>query len=96
MVSQTSDWLSYLTTWGPPGVVLGMILTGILEPKRVRTGLEEDRDNWRTAFETERAAHALTREALAAANERAGAALESANTMTRLLELGGHPKALGR
>lgn len=84
------DWLSYLLQWGPGGVVLGLVITGILEPKRVRQNLETDRNSWKDAFETERSAHQVTRDALAAANARAEAAVESAQTMTKLLESLGH------
>lgn len=93
--SGNTDWLSIVLTWGPPGVVLAMIMLGLLVTKRERVALENDRDNWRGAFDTERAAHVLTREALAEANVRASAALESANTMTRILEAGGHSRTPG-
>lgn len=89
------DWITILLTWGPAGVVLAMVLLGIIEPKRVRVSLEKERDDWKTAFETERSAHQLTREALAAANARGDAALESSTTMTKLLESLGHLRAGG-
>lgn len=85
-----TDWLSYLLTWGPGGVVLVLVLLGILEPKRVREGLEKDRNDWKTAFDTERAAHQLTREALATANARGEAAVESTQALTQMLDRLGH------
>lgn len=91
-----ADWVSIVLTWGPGGVFASLLLSGILEPKRVRVGLEKDRDDWRGAYETERAAHVVTREALSAANARGEVALTSAQSLTRMLEALGHPPASGR
>jgi hypothetical protein len=85
-----SNWLDWVATWGPGGVLVVLILTGVLEPKRVRTSLEAERNAWKAAFEKEQDAHVVTREALAAAEARGVAAIESAKTLTQLLEAIGH------
>lgn len=54
------------------------------------TALTAEKDNWRTAFEQERAAHQVTREQLAKAEERGDVATEQGKTMTRLLQELGH------
>lgn len=82
----TPDILSILLTWGPGGVVLALILTGQLEPKRFREMIASDRDSWKAAFDKEQEAHQLTRMALAKAEERAEASLEAARTTAQLLE----------
>lgn len=91
------DWISQLLTWGPPGVVIVLLLTGVLEPKRAVTRLEaqlgaKDAEiaHWRTAFESEQTAHQRTRDALAAANERAAVAVENGRTTALLLQQRGH------
>ena len=80
------DLVSILVTWGPGGVVLALILTGQLEPKRFREMIASDRDSWKEAFSKEQEAHQLTRLALAKAEERAEASLEAAKTTAQLLE----------
>lgn len=89
------DWVTAIASWGPAGVLVVLLLTGIVEPKWSRIRMEKDRDDWKQAFDTEREAHGVTRDALSAANARAEAALESANTMTRILEQAGHRPAPG-
>jgi hypothetical protein len=85
-VPTPNDLLSILVTWGPGGIVLGLILTGQLEPKRFRELVSQDRDSWKDAFVKEQEAHQLTRQALAKAEERADASLEAAKTTAQLLE----------
>lgn len=91
------DWISQVITWGPPGVVVVLLLTGVLEPKRAITRLEgelakKDAEvaHWRSAFEAEQTAHQRTRDALAAANERAAVAVENGRTTALMLQRGGH------
>jgi hypothetical protein len=55
-------------------VFVGGKLHAFSEPDHVTA----DKDQWREAYEEERAAHQATREALAVTNERAGAAVGSA------------------
>lgn len=87
------DLTSILLTWGPGGVVLVLILTGQLEPKRFREMISSDRDSWKEAFVKEQEAHQLTRVALAKAEERAEASLEAAKTTAQLLEELDHRRA---
>lgn len=82
----SNDLLSILLTWGPGGVVLILVLSGQLEPKRFREMIATDRDSWKKAFEKEQEAHQLTRVALARAEERAEASLEAAKTTAQLLD----------
>lgn len=88
----STDLVSTLITWGPGGVVLGLIILGVLEPSRFRKMVETDRDSWKSAFSNEQEAHQLTRVALAKAEERAEAALETARTTASLLEELNHRK----
>lgn len=91
-----NDLLSILLTWGPGGIVLGLVLTGQLEPKRFREMISSDRDAWKEAFEKEQEAHQITRMALAKAEERADVAVEAAKTTTHLLEELDHRKNQSR
>jgi hypothetical protein len=90
-----SDWVAWLSNLGTAGIVLVLLMTGVLETKRARLALEADRDAWRKAFESEQASHQVTREALAASDARGSAAIESAKTLTTLLEGLGHERARG-
>ena len=81
------DAVSYLLGFGPLGIGIVLYQLGLIVPKPILTASQKREDQWRTAFEDERAAHALTREALAVANNRAEAAVEAARVTTKLLEI---------
>jgi chitodextrinase len=100
--SSSPDWVSQVLTWGPPGVMLVLLLTGVIEPKRAVTKAEEqtaksdaETARWRSLFEAEQTAHQTTREALAVANERAAVAVENGKTSASILERLGHHAAQG-
>jgi hypothetical protein len=82
----TIDFVSILVTWGPGGIILALVVTGVLDTKRPREMAEADRDSWKAAFAKEQEAHQKTRDALSKAEERAEAATEAARTTTSLLE----------
>jgi hypothetical protein len=92
------DWVGQLIQWGPAGVFLALLLTGVIEPKRAVTKAEAqtikadaEAARWRSLFESEQTAHVKTREALAVANERATVAIENGKTTAMLLQRYGHP-----
>lgn len=84
------DFVSTIIQWGPPGVVLVLLLTGMLITKGAHEQMKADRDEWRGAYEKERDAHAATRDALADASRAAAAAVETSRTATGLLSHLGH------
>ena len=90
------DILSILVTWGPGGVILVLVLTGVLEPKKISSIISADRDSWKEAFVKEQEAHQKTRDALAKAEERAEASLAAAQTTADLLEELGHRRNKAR
>ncbi|MFD8685380.1 hypothetical protein [Streptomyces sp. NPDC059651] len=78
--------------YGVVGLIVVLLIFGILVPKYVMAGLMAEKDNWRSAFEQERAAHQVTREQLAKAEERGDVATEQGRAMNALLlELGHRP-----
>ena len=90
------DLTSFLN-YGVLGIVVLLLILGLLVPKAVLARADEetkkanaDRDAWKTAFDTERQAHTLTREALVRAEERGEAALEVQKTTLALLAELGH------
>lgn len=85
-----SDPVGALLQYGPLGLFLALILTGVLVTKAQYLALKEERDNWRKAFETEQAAHQGSRDALIEANGRAEAAVEAAKVTAGLLRDLGH------
>jgi uncharacterized membrane protein len=76
--------------YGVVGLIVVLLIWGVLVPKYVMNALTAEKDNWRTAFEQERAAHQVTREQLAAAQASADVANEQGQAMVRLLEEFGH------
>lgn len=91
-----SNLISPLLQYGVLGLVLVFVVLGILVPRYVMTNLLAEKDSWRQAFEKERDAHELTRQALAKAEERGDVAIEQGKTLTRLLEDLGHRPELHR
>ncbi|MGW0854188.1 hypothetical protein [Streptomyces sp. NPDC002690] len=80
--------------YGIVGLIVVLLIFGILVPRYVMAALTAEKDNWRTAFEQERAAHQVTREQLAKAEERGDVATEQGRAMnTLLIELGHRPHA---
>ncbi|MER6748044.1 hypothetical protein ACFW6C_09295 [Streptomyces fungicidicus] len=82
--------LGSFVQYGMVGVFALLMVLGVVVPKWAMTALTAEKDNWRTAFEQERAAHQVTREQLAKAEERGDVATEQGKTMTRLLQELGH------
>lgn len=87
------DWAATLLQWGPPGVVIALLLSGVLITKGNHDDVKAERDRWRAAYEKECAAHDETRKALVEAGQAAAAAVETARTTTGLLSHLGHPPA---
>ena len=90
------DIVSQVLQWGPPGIVIALILTGVLVTKGQLAQMKQDRDDWRAAYELERAAHAETRSALADSTKTAAASLEVAKTTQVLLTNLGHIAGSGK
>jgi hypothetical protein len=85
----SSDLLQLITSalnLGVLGIVFWLFVGGKLHASSELDRITTDKDQWREAYEEERAAHRATREALAVANERAEAAVESARVTNKLLE----------
>ncbi len=89
----TPDYITTILQWGPPGVVIVLLISGILVTKGNHDDVKSERDRWRTAYEKECEAHDETRNALVEANRSAAAAVETARTTTGLLSHLGHPPA---
>ena len=85
------DFVSTIIQWGPPGVVLALLLSGFLITKGNHEDVKNERARWQDAYEKERGAHELTREALADTSKSAAAAVETAKTTAALLTHLGHP-----
>ncbi len=77
--------------WGPAGVVIVLLLTGVLVTRGAHDDVKAERERWRAAYEKESEAHDETRQALTEANRSAAAAVETARTTTGLLSHLGHP-----
>ncbi len=90
-----TDYVQTILQWGPPGVVIVLLLSGVLITKGNHDDDKNDRDQWRSAYEKECEAHDETRTALAEANRSAAAAVETARTTTGLLSHLGHPSRSG-
>jgi len=82
--------IGYLLNYGVLGIMVILLLLGLLIPRPTLEDVKADRDEWRDAYQTEAQAHRATREALAAANERADAAVETARAANSLLGALGH------
>ncbi|MFD8072144.1 hypothetical protein ACFV3E_05775 [Streptomyces sp. NPDC059718] len=88
--------IGQFSQYGIVGLIVVLLIWGVLVPKYVMNALTTEKDNWRTAFEQERAAHQVTREQLAKAEERGDVAVEQGRAMTRLLqELGHQSQSIG-
>lgn len=87
------DPLAVISTWGPAGVLVVLLITGVLVTKRELDKADRVSEQWRVAFQTEQTAHIKTREALAVAEDRASVAQPLAETGRRLLEQLGHQAA---
>jgi hypothetical protein len=88
-VGSSTDLVQLVTAalnLGVLGVVFWLFVGGKLHASSEVQQITADRDQWRKAFEDERAAHQATRESLAVASDRAEAAVESARVTARLLE----------
>lgn len=85
------DFISTIIQWGPPGVVLALLLSGFLITKGNHEDVKSERARWQDAYDRERSAHAITRDALADASKSASAAVETAKTTAAMLTYLGHP-----
>lgn len=93
VAADPTDWPTMVLQWGPPGVVIVLLLTGVLVTRGNHEDVKAERDRWRAAYEKECDAHDETRNALAEASRSAAAAVETARTTTGLLSHLGHPPA---
>ncbi len=91
--ANSPDFVATILQWGPPGVVIVLLISGILVTKGNHDDVKAERDRWRSAYEKECDAHDETRNALAEAGRSAAAAVETARTTTGLLSHLGHPPA---
>lgn len=87
----TTDPVQLILQWGPAGVVIVLLISGVLVTKGNHDDVKSERDRWRAAYEKEQEAHDETRNALTEANRSAAAAVETARTTTGLLSHLGHP-----
>ena len=88
-LSGSTDIVQFVTSalnLGVLAVVFWLFVGGKLHASSELDRVSADKDQWQKAYEEERAAHRATREALAVANERAEAAVESARVTNKLLE----------
>lgn len=88
--STAPDFVATILQWGPPGIVLVLLITGTLITKGNHEDVKTERARWQEAYEKERTAHELTREALADSSKSAAAAVETAKTTAALLTHLGH------
>lgn len=86
----STDIIGQILQWGVPGTIIVLLLLGWLVPKGSYEQMRTDRDYWQAAYEKEREAHGITRDALVDANRSAGAAVETARTTTAILSTLGH------
>lgn len=91
--ASSPDVVGTILQWGPAGVVIVLLLTGVLVTRGNHDDVKSERERWRAAYEKECEAHDETREALAEASRSATAAIETARTTTGLLSHLGHPTA---
>ncbi len=82
--------LGTFVQYGMVGVFALLMVLGIVVPKWAMTALTTEKDNWRLAFEQERAAHQVTREQLIAAQASVDTANEQGRATVQLLERLGH------
>lgn len=87
------DLVATVLQWGPAGVVIALLLTGVLVTRGNHEDVKAERERWRQAYEKETEAHDETRRALAESSRSAAAAIETARTTTGLLSHLGHPSA---
>lgn len=91
--ASSPDFVATLLQWGPPGVIIVLLLTGMLVTKGAYEQMKTDRDRWEAAYSKEQDAHATTRDALADTSRSAAAAVETARTTTQILSSLGHSTA---
>ena len=85
-----TDPLTYLINLGVLGVVLVLWLTGMIVSRRELDRERERAAEWKAQYETEAAAHDLTRAALSRERERGDVVTESGRTTAALLSALGH------
>lgn len=89
---QADQLISALINWGPGGVMLALILTGRLVPRRMVDDKDRDLTEYKALLSDEQGAHAQTRAALADQSRRIDAAVEAARVTQQLLDGFQHPK----
>ena len=90
-----ADITAIILQWGPAGVVIVLLLSGVLVTKGHLAEVKAERDQWRAAYQQEAEGHDETRAALAEQARAASAAVETARTTTGLLSTLGHPGRSG-
>lgn len=80
------DLVTTLVGAGPFGLLAALFIWGLVVPKKPYDDVSADRDYWREAYRQESEHHQKTREAMAKMEQRTDAAVEAANTASRLLE----------
>jgi hypothetical protein len=91
--TDAGEVMGQVLQWGPAGVVIVLILTGVLVTRGQMQQMQADRDQWKAAYERECNAHDTTRTALVEANRGSAASIETARTATALLSNLGHVAA---
>lgn len=90
--TQSDQLVSALISWGPAGIVLGLILFGRLAPSHHLEELRAEREEYKRLLAAEQAAHGETRAALADQIRRVDAAVEAAKVTQQLLDGLDHPR----
>jgi hypothetical protein len=88
--STPADVTAAILQWGPGGVVILLLLSGVLVTKGHLQEVKAERDQWRAAYQQEEQGHNETRSALAESSRAASAAVETARTTAGLLSNLGH------
>lgn len=84
------EYLTQILQWGPPGVVIVLIVLGVLVPKGAHAQMKQDRDDWKAAYDKEVTAHEQTRAAMADLTKVGEANLRASETALALLQNLGH------
>ncbi len=88
--SGAPEYLTQILQWGPPGVVIVLIVMGVLIPKGAHEQMKQDRDDWKSAYDRECEAHDATRNALVELTRVGEANLQASQTALALLQNLGH------
>jgi hypothetical protein len=86
MTGSEPDVLALLVTWGPGGLMLALILTGLLQPKKFVDLLVKDRDRWVEAADQWRGVAQTYQETIRLQAEQLEVMRSSAELQARIME----------